>query len=125
MRKKATPPVVKAPAGKVANAPAPATKTPAPKATKKSAPPPPKKKWMKGDPTSEIVIRAEEKIDANPRNPAKAATLAVIHELTRRALKLSLTPNPVVAFLTAAYAEVKKGGGSNGGAAADPFPPPE
>ena len=96
------------------------------KESKPPAPPPTPQKWKRGDPTSSIVINAREKVNVNPRNPAMAASLAVIHQLAKRALALPAAEKAIVQkFLNAAYAEVKKGGGSNGGAAADPFPPPE
>lgn len=96
------------------------------KESKPPAPPPTPQKWKRGDPTSSIVITAREKVNVNPRNPAMAAALAVIHQLATRALALPKAEKAIVQkFLNAAYAEVKDGGGSNGGAAADPFPPPE
>ena len=130
MKKKATPAKAAAPAP-VEAAPAKtavksAKKPEKPKPAKTSAPPEKQTKWKRGDPTSNIVIKAKEKVGVNPRNPAMAAALAVIHELAKRALALPPADRVIVQkFLTAAYEEVKKGGGSNGGAAADPFPPPE
>jgi hypothetical protein len=96
------------------------------KEPKPPAPPPTPQKWKRGDPTSSIVINAREKVNVNPRNPAMAASLAVIHQLAKRAFALPDAEKAIVVkFLIKAYEDVKKGGGSNGSAAADPFPPPE
>jgi hypothetical protein len=120
------PPAAKAAPLRSTKAPKKPEKKPEKKTVNPLPPPPQAKKWMRGDPTSEIVIVAKGKVHVNPRNPAKAAALAVIHQLAKRAQALPTAEKLIVKnFLTAAYADVKKGGGSNGGAAADPFPPPE
>lgn len=125
MKKKATPakaavppPPATAPAAAPPAVKVVSKKTPIRKAKKKQdekkeskppSPPPKPQKWMKGDPTSGIVITARKKVDVNPRNPAKAAALAVIHQLAKRAQALAPADKAIVVkFLTAAYEDVKK-----------------
>ncbi len=105
-------------------------KKPAPVKPAKDTVPPGKAKDNAGKKTppkitSEIVIEAAKKIALNPKNPAKAAALSVIYQLAKMAKQLPKRNYEIEEFLDTAYASVMKGGGSDGGNGADPFPPAE
>jgi hypothetical protein len=91
----------------------PVTKKPAPAKKKNAAPPVPIE--------STIVTAVRKALEKNPKKAAQAAAIAAIKEMQKRSALAT-----VQQFLARMLAEVKAGGGQDGGAgASNDGPPPE
>ncbi len=90
------------------------------KTTKAKGAAPRKKAPPKPTPiTSPIVLSVAKVLRSRRKNLPLHAALAVIYQMAREAKD----NDAVMAYLDRAYQQVKDGGGSEGGANAEPFPP--